>query len=294
MAMPHRFAVCNDLFQQVPLDAVCKQVSALGYEGLEIAPFTLAGDPASLAEAERRRIRQTIEEHGLSFIGFHWLLAAPAGLHATTRDEAVRKRTWNYVHELIDLCADLARPHSAAGSETPETPVMVFGSPQQRSSVERMTSREATDILTHELAHAAPHAESRGVQILIEALSPDQTDVITCLKDAVSIVKQIGSPAIGTMFDTHNAVAENEAHATLFRRYAPYIHHVHVNELDGREPGMGDYDFASLFVALSESNYSGWISVEAFDLTRDANEIAGRAINRLKSAFPLAAASRAI
>ena len=289
VAMAYRFAVCNELFQQLPFDAVCKQVGELGYQGLEIAPFTLSDDPATLAPSEREHIRRALAESGLGFVGFHWLLAAPEGLHATARDETLRKRTWNYVHELIDLCADLASPDSATAPPPAHAPVMVFGSPKQRSTEAGMSPREAVDVLTHELAHAAPHAESRGVKILIEALSPEQTDVLTCLKDAVTIVKQIGSPAIGTMFDTHNAIAENEPHEALLRRYAPYIHHVHVNELDGREPGMGDYDFETLLATLRELNYSGWVSVEAFDFSRDANEIARRAIDALKGASPLTA-----
>jgi D-psicose/D-tagatose/L-ribulose 3-epimerase len=288
MGVHQRFAVCNELFQRLPLPEICRQVKALGYQGLEVAPFTLGEDPAALNSEERQGIRQTIVSHELEFVGFHWLLAAPTGLHATTRDEAVRKRTWDYVHSLIDLCGDLADPSGSAKS------VMVFGSPKQRSSEEGMSPREAVDVLTHGLAHAAPHAESRGVTILIEALSPDQTDVVTCLADAVAIVKQIRSAAIQTMFDTHNAKSETESHVALLRKYAPYIDHVHLNEMDGREPGTGDYDFEALLATLEELNYPGWVSVEAFDFSRDAREIAERAINSLKGVPPVAAASRAI
>jgi D-psicose/D-tagatose/L-ribulose 3-epimerase len=285
MAVPFGFAICNELFKQVPFERACEQIRKLGYKGLEIAPFTLAEDPAALSAQDRDRIQRTIVEAGLEFAGLHWLLATPAGLHATTRDESVRKRTWNYVHELIDLCADLA------ATESEDKGVMVFGSPQQRSTTDGTTAREAIDIFTHELAHAAPHAESRGVKILIEPLSPQQTDVINCLNDAVAIVKQIGSPAVQTMFDTHNAAAENDSHPALVRKYAPYIHHVHVNEIDGREPGMGDYDFQALLAALAELNYSGWVSVEAFDFSRDANDIADRAIRHLEAALPAAMAA---
>ncbi len=286
MALPPRFAVCNELFQPLSLRETCQRVVALGYEGLEIAPYTLQEDPAALNARERQQIRETITEEGLEFVGFHWLLAAPLGLHATTRDERVRKRTWDYVHSLIDLCADLA--NNGAPS------IMVFGSPKQRSTRDGKNPREAVDVLTHGLAHAAPHAESRGVTILIEALSPDQTDVVTCLADAVAIVKQIRSAAIQTMFDTHNAKAETEPHADLVRKYAPYIRHVHVNELDGREPGAGDYDFKTLLTTLEELDYPGWVSVEAFDFSRDAREVASRGIQSLKGSPPLAATSQAI
>lgn len=294
MAVPDRFAVCNELFQKLPFSETCRQVRALGYQGLEIAPFTLSKDPASISTEDRQHLRQAISGAELEFVGFHWLLAAPEGLHATARDEQVRKRTWNYVHSLIDLCADLA----ISGARS----VMVFGSPKQRSTVDGMSPREAADVLTHGLAHAAPRAESRGVTILIEALSPDQTDVVTCLGDAVAIVKQIRCAAIQTMFDTHNAKYETEPHTELLRKYAPYIHHVHVNELDGRAPGASDYDFESLLATLEELNYPGWVSVEAFDSAGDARKIAARAIDRLqraahptqKRAAPAAAASRAI
>ncbi len=278
MSAPYRFAICNELFQKVPLSETCARARALGYEGLEIAPFTLAENPTSISAEKRTEICQTIADADLQFVGLHWLLVSPEGLHCTTRDEAVRRRTWDHVHHLIDLCADLS------GCSSEHSGVLVFGSPKQRSTVDGMTPREATDVFTHELAHTAPHAESRGVTILVEALPANQSDVVNCLGDAVAIVKQIGSPAIQTMFDTHNAVDEKDSHASLVRRYFQYIRHVHVNELDGREPGMGDYDFAALLSALSELNYSGWVSLEAFDLSRDAEEVARRAMAALQSA----------
>lgn len=283
MTAAYRFAVCNELFGKMPFSQACKEVRTLGYEGIEIAPFTLAENATSISSEKRAELRSTMQANDLCFAGLHWLTATPPGLHMTTRDESTRTRTWQYMHHLIDLCADLAIcPGEHNG-------VMVLGSPKQRSAVDGMTPREATDIFTHELAHAAAHAESRGVTILVEALSPDQTNVITSLSDAVSIVKQIGSPAVQTMFDTHNAVAEADPHPELVRRYCSYIKHVHVNEMDGREPGSGDYDFEALLKALTSIKYSGWVSLEVFDLSRDGVEVARAAINHLKKDVPEAA-----
>jgi sugar phosphate isomerase/epimerase len=278
MQLPSRFATCNEVFQKADFSAVCHDVRAAGYSGLEIAPFTLADDPAQLSKAERADLRKLMGTAGLEFVGLHWLLAAPAGLHATARDKSMRQRTWDYVGHFIDLCADLA--HSDDGKNG----VVVFGSPKQRSSRDGMTSQEATQAYIDGLASVAQHAEHRGVTVLVEPLSPDQTDVVTSLAEAVSIVDQIGSPAIQTMFDVHNAVKEEDNHSDLIRRYLPYIKHVHVNELDGREPGMGDYDFAALMRTLSDVGYTGWISLEAFDFSRDAREIITRSINHLKAA----------
>ena len=282
------FAVCNEMFGQTSFEQVCKQVAALGCTGLEIAPVTLAEDPAGLPESRRAELCRAMKDEGLCFVGLHWLLLTPPGLHMTTSDEKVRVRTWEYVHKLIDLCADLAICKAEYNA------MIVIGSPKQRSAVDGMTPREAMNVFTHELAHTAPHAESRGVKLLVEPLSPDQTNVITSLQEAVNIVKQIGSPAVQTMFDTHNAVAEKEPHSELIRRYSHYIQHVHVNEMDGREPGTGDYDFESLMSALAAAKYSGWISLEVFDFKRDARQMAENALNYLKKAAPETALTQTV
>jgi sugar phosphate isomerase/epimerase len=53
--------------------------------------------------------------------------------------------------------------------------------------------------------------------------------------------------------------------------------------MDGQEPGMGDYDFGALMKCLSELDYQGWVSLEAFDFIRDPREVVTRSINHLKA-----------
>jgi sugar phosphate isomerase/epimerase len=98
----------------------------------------------------------------------------------------------------------------------------------------------------------------------------------------MAIVDAIRSPAVRTMFDTHNAVDETEPHPTVIRKFFPYIAHVHVNEIDGREPGTGNYDFAAMFKTLDDLGYKGWISLEVFDFSRGPEVIAGGALNYLR------------
>lgn len=280
MPVPYRFAICNELFEKRPFAEVCRKLRTLGYEGIEIAPFTLGGDPAALRAQERAEVGAQIADAGLSFVGFHWLLTAPPGLHVTARDERQRRHTWDYIGRLIDMCAELT---SASHSENP---VIVFGSPKQRSSNGGLSANECTIIFKEELARAAPLAASRGVTLLLEALSPSQTDVVTSLAEAVAIVREIQSPAVQTMFDVHNAIDESDPHPKLVREFMPYIRHVHVNEMDGCEPGAGDYPFEPLLATLAELDYAGWVSVEAFDFTRDSYDVASRAISHLKAAIP--------
>jgi D-psicose/D-tagatose/L-ribulose 3-epimerase len=256
-------AICNEVYEKRPLAEVCRSIRQIGYTGIEIAPFTLADRPSEITSGDRRRYRETILNEGLTFVGLHWLMASPPGLHVTTPDRALRERSWRHVFDLVDLCADLG-----------ENGVMVFGSPKQRCTVDGLSREEATRNYTDGLASVALHAAERGVTILVEALPVGQCDVITTLAEAAAIVNQINSPAVRTMFDTHNAVDEKEAHAILVDRYFDLIRHVHINEMDGRHPGTSTYDFKPLFEVLRRRRYRHWVSLEAFDFTPGAEKVA--------------------
>jgi sugar phosphate isomerase/epimerase len=159
---------------------------------------------------------------------------------------------------------------------------MVFGSPKQRSSAGGSTRTQAISFLRDGLRMLAPHAAARNVQILLEPLSRTQTDVVNTLAEAAGLVEEINSPAIQSMFDVHNAADETLPHTELLRRYWQYIRHVHVNEIDGREPGQGHYDFAPLLATLEELGYSGWVSLEVFDFSRDPRQVVAGSLAHLR------------
>jgi len=272
MAFRFRHAICNEAFETWPFAGACRAIRTAGYTGIEIAPFTLAENPSDITAPQRREYRDVIQSEGLTFVGLHWLLVGPKGLHVTGPDAEVRKRSWGHVDRLIDLCADLG-----PGG------VMVFGSPKQRSTTGGLTRAEATRNYVDGLRGVAPHALERGVTVLVEALPVAQSDVVQTLDEAVSIVNQIGCPSVRSMFDVHNAIDENEPHRALVDRHFDYIRHVHVNELDGRHCGAGSYDFKPVFEVLRRRNYAGWISLEAFDFTAGAERLANESLRHLEN-----------
>jgi sugar phosphate isomerase/epimerase len=269
--MEFRHSICNEAFDKWPFADACKAIRQAGYTGIEIAPFTLAETPGEITAAERAAYRGIIASEGLSFVGLHWLMVSPKGLHVTGPDAGLRRRSWDHIRALIDLCADLG----------PDG-VMVFGSPQQRKTTGGLTREQATRHFIDGLAGVAPQAAQRGVTVLVEALPAAQSDVVQTLAEAVAIVGEIGSPAIRTMFDVHNAIDEVEPHAALVDRYFEFIRHVHVNELDGRHCGAGGYDYKPVLEVLRRRGYTGWVSLEAFDFTPGAERLANESLRHLE------------
>ena len=75
-----RFAICNELFENWPFDRVCRYVKSIGYDGLEVAPFTLAPRITDVDAGQRRELRRQAADAGVEIIGLHWLLARTEGL----------------------------------------------------------------------------------------------------------------------------------------------------------------------------------------------------------------------
>ncbi|MFB3826205.1 MAG: sugar phosphate isomerase/epimerase family protein [Bryobacteraceae bacterium] len=271
LARGFRLAVCNETFQTADFGEQCRLARKTGYSGIEIMPGTLAEDPASIPASRRAQLRKTMDAEGLAFAGLHNLLSAPKGLHAATADAAVYRRTWDYMLRLIDFCADLGGG------------VMVFGGAKQRAAEKGETPAGAVARLTEGFARVAPHARGSGVLLLVEPLAPHICNVVNTLEQAIAIVRQIGSPAVQSMFDVHHTAAETLSAGELVARYFPYLRHVHLNEMDGKRPGLGNYDMKPLFRAMAQRGYAGWLSLEVFDFKPDGETVAAEANAYIRS-----------
>ncbi len=269
--MAFRYAICSEIFKDWSLREACQLVQSLGYSGFEVAPFMWAESVDSISPRARTEFRRTIEGEGLVCSGLHWLLLTPKGLHLTTEDAALREKSWSYLGRLIDFCGDLGGP------------VMILGSPYQRNARDGQSVEGALDRLAEGLGRLAPRAAEREVTLLMEAVSSQETNVVTTLEEAVRVVDSVGHPNVQTMFDFHNAADQGGDFLSLPERYFQKIRHVHVNEVDGRHPGTGEIDFARVLQLMKDRGYEGWVSLEVFDFEAGPERIARESIDYLRS-----------
>ncbi len=266
-----RYAICNETFQGWEWERTCGFVADAGYDGIEVAPFTLAEDIRSVDVTERGRLRKVAQDAGLEIVGLHWLLVSPKGLSVTDPDEATRRRTAAYLAALADFCADLGGR------------IMVFGSPAQRRVPEGTRAETALERLAETIRPALDRAQERGVTICLEPLPAPEANLLLRLEEAVALIRRLDHPAAMTIFDVKSASSEGPPLPDLVREYAPYIAHVHANDANRRGPGFGDTDFRPVMAALRDVGYSGYISVEVFDYSPDPETIATRSLQYLRS-----------
>jgi D-psicose/D-tagatose/L-ribulose 3-epimerase len=255
-----RLALCNEVLAALPLDRQCAHAAALGYDGLEIAPYTLFDAPDAVSVGEASAVRAAVEHAGLVVTGLHWLLVKPAGLSLTVADTAVRARTFEVMRRLAGLCAQLG------GS------VLVHGSPKQRQIAPGDSHADARGRLAEALAAVAETAAQEGVTYCIEPLSRRETGLINTVAEAASLVRAIGHPNLRTMIDCSAAGAtEDEPVPDLIDRWMPtgVVSHVQINDPNRRAPGQGAMRFAPIAAALVRNGYQGTVAVEPFDYVPD-------------------------
>jgi len=268
-----RIALCNEVIAQLPFPRQCEYAAKLGYDGLEVAPYTLSDEPHRIGAAQLIAARSAAADAGVAITGLHWLLVKPAGLSISTRDDAVRKRTVDFMHGLIDQCAELGGRY------------LVHGSPHQRRIDSGDTRAAAFARARESFAAVAEHAAKAGVVYCSEALSSEQTPLINTLEEAARLVQEINSPAIRSMLDCSAAGRmEREPLGALVERWLPQgvIAHVQVNDRNRQGPGQGEQRFAPLVAALRRHAYKGDIAVEPFDYVPDGPAAAARAIGYLR------------
>ena len=79
-----RISLCNEVIRELPIERQFEFARKIGYDGLEIAPFTLGDEPHRLPAAQRAAVRTAASNAGIAITGLHYLMLAPKGLSITS------------------------------------------------------------------------------------------------------------------------------------------------------------------------------------------------------------------
>ncbi|MEM9080952.1 MAG: sugar phosphate isomerase/epimerase family protein [Verrucomicrobiota bacterium] len=297
-----KFAICNETFRDRSFEDQCETAAKLGYQGIEIAPFTISpkNDATLLEPSHAEYLLATAHFHGLQIVGLHWLLAKTDalnngnGFHLTSPDDDLRAATLKYTKHLIDLCYAM------------EGTIMVWGSPQQRSlqpdwSVDDSAKR-AADLLREAAEYAAP----KGITLAIEPLGHVETNFLTSARETTILLNLVDHPHCQLHLDVKAMSYEldhetpgtptpenvtptreqiDEYMANLVFHHKDRLVHFHANDPNLLGPGMGDVNHAPVANALQKINYQGWVSVEVFKYEPSPEEIATQSLSYLREIY---------
>jgi len=245
------------------VDETAKRIRAYGFDtvqlNLEFKDWRFDDDNSPAA---CQAVRETFRGNGLS-------IAAIAGyLNPIARDPARRRANLDRMKAMLERALDLGSPYVA--TETGSLHPQDDWAPHPDN--ETPAAFDQTCAAADELAR---HAAECGAVLLLE---PSVGNVVDTPAKAQTLMREIGSPALGLVADPANYVDDgnlaraDEVQRDMFARTAPYLKLAHakdVRRIDGapreRHHHMGDPtlygDMEYPSAGLGDLNYGLYLSL---------------------------------
>lgn len=214
-----------------------------GFDGVEL--FLSPSEPADVPS-----VRRMIERLGLEAAACSVL---PREANLISSQPETRKRGAAYLKTCVERTAELGGK-LICGPLYAGLGVMTG---RRRTGEEWAWAVEGLDA-------AAEHGRRFGVTLCIEPLNRFETYFLNTLEDAARLVHDVGASNVRIHFDTFHANIEQKKPADSLRAVAKELGHVHISENDRGVPGTGHNDWRSVFLALKEIGYDGWMTIESF------------------------------
>lgn len=266
-----KLAFSTNAFTRVSLLEAFRIIREIGYDGVEIMADRPHLWPGDFSERDLVTVSETVRKLGLSLCNINgFMMKAINDIHHPSWIEPEEKdRTLRSAHTkaCIRMARDLGVP---SVSTEPGGPL---------GHVDRDL---ALEWFTLGMKDSASLAASMNVKLLIE---PEPGLLFEDLAETVEFVRACEEEALGINFDLGHFFCIGRDPARLIREYPDYLSHVHIEDIGEDRvhrhliPGQGAMDFSSIFQALHEVGYEGFITVELYpyeDRPADAAQSAFR------------------
>jgi len=270
-----KLGMCNELLKHLGVEGGLQHLARLGYDGVEVAPWTINPSVMDISDDDAKRVRAMAEAAKIEILGLHWVFGNQSECHLTHPSALVRKRTLEYLQHIVALCGKLGGR------------VVIFGSPNQRTVPEGLEYGRAWEYAKDILGNRGmlDAIEKHGVTFCLEPLSANQTNFINTTEEAIRFAREMNHPHFGMMLDGYTLGWAGEDIPKAIRQSAPYLKHFHADDETGKGPGYGRLDYTPIATTLREVGFSGYVSVEIHNYDLNPEETASRCIGYLRRVF---------
>jgi D-psicose/D-tagatose/L-ribulose 3-epimerase len=219
---------------------------SLGLSCLEIA----LGDDVIFTPA---LVRRRAEMFGMQIVGSpggDW----PMNADISDDDPANRKFGLDWHRRQIDICAEMgAVAYTGA----------IYGHPGR--VCRRIPPKDEYPRTAENLHILAEYAASRGMPLVLEPMSHFRTHMVNTPAQAMRLIELAGHANLRVLLDTYHMVTEVRDYAQAVRECASRLWGIHACENDRGVPGLGLVPWESLFAALRECRFDGYVIMEGYN-----------------------------
>jgi sugar phosphate isomerase/epimerase len=270
MTRMFQLAFSTNAFKKNTLAEAIDAIARIGYRGVEVMADVPHAHPATFARGEREALKRQLKSLQLqvSNVNAFTLFAQGDTYHPTWIEDDPQLREIRVEHTLasIELAAELGA----------RTVSLQPGGPMIGTT---LTRPQAGERFAEGLRRVLDVARGCSVTLAIE---PEPGLFIETAAEYLDFKRKFfaDEPLVRMNCDVGHLFCVGEDPADVVRRLSGEVAHVHVEDIGENRvhqhltPGRGVIDFASLFAALREVGYQGWVTVELYPYETTAEGVA--------------------
>jgi len=238
-------------YMRFPLERAFKDAARFGYDGIEIWGGRPHAFPPDLKAGGMCEIQELSSRYDLPVIGY----TPETNMYPYNMmigSEAMRRESLDYIKLAMDMAREMGAGFTLisaahAGYET--------------------TRQEYWPRLIKNLKELAAHAESIGMDLLLEPLTQYESNVVVTCNDLITALDEVGSARLLGMCDICPPFCNREPIMTCFEKLGERLRHLHIIDSDGNSdthmlPGDGAIPLRQLFREIAAANYKGFCTIE--------------------------------
>lgn len=267
-----KLAFSTNAFKRYSLEDSIREIAKVGYSGVEILCDIPHAYAPTFKDDQVRSLKKTLalSNMQISNLNAFTLYAIGDTYHPSWIDDSKEMRIEHTI-ECIRLAKRIGAKHL---STEPGGPVVALLPSSQQQQQQEQQQQQYQDISRLEkmfldgLTRVAKMAEEEDIKVLIE---PEPGLLIENSRQLKNFMRKIiNSKYIRLNFDIGHFYCVNEDPAKVIYELSDYIEHFHLADIGPTRihnhliPGKGSIDFRSVFDAMDDIGYRGFVTVELY------------------------------
>jgi sugar phosphate isomerase/epimerase len=281
-----KLAFSTNAFKRYSLEDSIREIAKVGYSGVEILCDVPHAYAPTFTDDQVGALKKTLASSNMQISNLNaFTLYAIGDTYHPSWIEDSREMRIEHTIECIRLAKKIGGKHL---STEPGGPVPLL--PQSSSSSPRQQYQDIGQlekIFLDGVTRVAKMAEEEDIKVLIE---PEPGLLIENSRQFKNFMRRIiNSKYIRLNFDISHFYCVNEDPAKTVYELSDYIEHFHLADIAHTRihnhlvPGRGSIDFRSVFDAMDDIGYRGFVTVELYPYQDNPVEAAKEAYNYLCS-----------